>query len=692
MGKFNPQKGGNKRNKDNGENSSSKEVETEGEISLNEEELDYEDNECARSPVRKLAKTVLKEIVEEKNEEKATGKNDETNDKQDGKSTSPSGEEKDGKDGEGLQLRSRKISKDRASVSKKLEFSEVSAQESSQVTQDLANSELTAEEIQALPVETVTTPVKEGGSKPITTPSRSTKVSGQGMKTPGKLTQTKGKITTAGTQLKQDLKKQVRGLRRVKNVVYSDSGSSSSSSSESGSSQSSSEDERTYRRSRSKRKKRGKKRRRRSRSSSGSSDKRDEVRRRKKRRSRSKSKRKEGMKAILQELADLKKQLNSDKQGTSNKIDDTDTGSTGPVTNGIKSPSDTGLYAPAVMKEKHFASPKLNVTNKIINQGKEPARDDPSSLILEFIKNIRLTDKPTGRVRSEVVKPGVASTSGETEEDRQRRSSQERAENEVLEAEKFNATINPPGMSYYDVIKQLKLKDPDEDYYHIVCHVEEILKNKIKKGGFVELEKLLKKGRLGKTKERWQMGRDADGTPMWEPMEDRETRINNVYKWDQAFRVYATIYSQEHPSRASEIWQYIESIHNAAKIYSWDNVANYDYCFRQLMSDNPDRSWAKPYLQMWTTTLCEPHGRGNNRQDNQNRRDGRNNNICWKFNRNKCHNPHCRFEHRCAYCYGLNHSSMDCFKKKWQAELKERQREVWVEVTWEKAFQEALNN
>ena len=77
---------------------------------------------------------------------------------------------------------------------------------------------------------------------------------------------------------------------------------------------------------------------------------------------------------------------------------------------------------------------------------------------------------------------------------------------------------------------------------------------------------------------------------------DKDSKITNVRRWEQAFRIYAVIYSQANPHRAAEIWQYVYVINSAAATYVWENVANYDYTFRQLMACNPNRSLANMYL------------------------------------------------------------------------------------------------
>ena len=78
---------------------------------------------------------------------------------------------------------------------------------------------------------------------------------------------------------------------------------------------------------------------------------------------------------------------------------------------------------------------------------------------------------------------------------------------------------------------------------------------------------------------------------------------NNVRKWDQAFRIYSMTYCNANPDRAGEILQYVDIIHTAAASYSWDNVAVYDFTFRQLMAAKLWHSWAKTYTQGWNIAL-----------------------------------------------------------------------------------------
>ena len=122
----------------------------------------------------------------------------------------------------------------------------------------------------------------------------------------------------------------------------------------------------------------------------------------------------------------------------------------------------------------------------------------------------------------------------------------------------------------------------DENFFHITCHIEPGLKEQIEKGEFVELEKLLPKDltrRTTRDESRMELVH-SNGATYFVPAMDKDRKISNVHRWEQAFWVYATIYTKANPHRAAEIWQYVYVINLAASSFSWENVANYDYTFR----------------------------------------------------------------------------------------------------------------
>ena len=158
------------------------------------------------------------------------------------------------------------------------------------------------------------------------------------------------------------------------------------------------------------------------------------------------------------------------------------------------------------------------------------------------------------------------------------------------------------------------------------------------------------------------------------PYQERGNRVNGLHKWDQAFRIYAAIYSEPNLQRAGEIWQYIHTIHTAAANYSWESVVFYDFMFRQLMASKPWRNWGKTYSQEWNLTLkaSGPSGRnhGHNNQgagvsgpQSASKVKDWCDNCCWHFSCNKCENQDCNFDHRCHYCGDWNHGYYNCWKR-----------------------------
>ena len=190
----------------------------------------------------------------------------------------------------------------------------------------------------------------------------------------------------------------------------------------------------------------------------------------------------------------------------------------------------------------------------------------------------------------------------------------------------------------------------------------------------MELEKLLPKKRFVKSPERGGGRLDLikkDGHSFLITKDDKDNqKIFGFRRWEQAFRVYAHIYSNANPHRCGEIWQYIDSIHSASTTFLWDNVANYDFSFRKIMEDKPQRCWGTTNTQLWTMCMRE-HVRSNYSQGRTFGSHGKKTEeakeaVCWKFNKNRCKRSadFCRFEHKCAYCFSTSHGSYACPKKR----------------------------
>ena len=254
----------------------------------------------------------------------------------------------------------------------------------------------------------------------------------------------------------------------------------------------------------------------------------------------------------------------------------------------------------------------------------------------------------------------------------------------ILEAEKFKASIAPkPGKSddnrVGQLVNQLKQSrvhdgDCDDEFFHITYHIDPALKEKIEKGQFVDLEKLLPRDKSQMLKEDNVMQfHYRDGNAYWAPA-NSDKCISNVRKWEQAFRLYAAIYSEANPLRSSEIWQYVYVVNHAAMSYTWKNVSFYDITFRHLMEKHPNHSWAKTYTQMWNIAMTDLLSKTHKFAPSHATRSGTPNcpKYCWKYNKNRLHPGNCDFVHRCSYCDCGCYGRWNCLKRK-----REGNRDGW---------------
>ena len=361
----------------------------------------------------------------------------------------------------------------------------------------------------------------------------------------------------------------------------------------------------------------------------------------------------------------------------------------------MKSPSDTTLYAPALHRG---ITPNTGVVAKQLFNNSNDTNLLP---VIDFADKLSIHDdnrtapEPSG---SRNQPPGRQERSKSRESEGPVRDklkeAKQLADQVVLDAERYKATLQPPkgnGNELHQDIKTLlsilksKCDDEgDDDFLHITCHVDQSLKEKIGRGEFVELDRLLPKSRNQIMK-----NQDAtmevirNGTSYILPtLNSKENKITNVRKWEQGFRVYAAVYSEVNPGRAAEIWQYVHIINSAASSFVWENVAFYDYTFRQLMEKKPNRSWAKIYNQIWNLAMRDHiqrpvFGAGNpsggpasvRKQTSTPQRYGDwRDKCCWRFNKGRCQRWDCRYDHRCCVlnCGAYSHASFQCPKKRTQ--------------------------
>ena len=403
----------------------------------------------------------------------------------------------------------------------------------------------------------------------------------------------------------------------------------------------------------------------------------------------------------------------------------------------LKSPSDMTIYAPAMQRKLTPTNQNeiLYVTqdecgvhqivsssrpmhgldgvvmppqgNTLVQQQGNISGQDYNS-VSAFVEAIRLNEHPTDEVDKR------RTTAANMDQ------AQTKAERMIIEAEKFWAAIELPGMPIFHSEQQQHqdakgMNGPnaqdgvigneqigqigkgltsmldigsgvsDDDFFHLTCHIEPNLIHRIEKGEFVELEKMLPKDKVGglKDENRLEWVQREGGTFLVPAQKDN--KISGFRRWEQAFRAYATIYCGANPHQAKEIWQYITVINTAASSYIWDNVYNYDITFRHLMAFNPNCSWAVTYNQMWNLSMKDPlpknnyksaynhysgggvaapHFQGGSSSSNPMQVRRIKSDYCWNFNKGvPCKfGPRCKFIERCKYCDSPSHGVNACLK------------------------------
>ena len=247
------------------------------------------------------------------------------------------------------------------------------------------------------------------------------------------------------------------------------------------------------------------------------------------------------------------------------------------------------------------------------------------------------------------------------------RAAAEKAEREILNAEAHKARQLPTTGKPLEFTALI-----DQDYLVVGGHVDQAMQEKIINSEYIDFGKLLPKDRiLAEEDSRLELV-VKNGRTFWVPVSE-SVNINCFSRWEQAFRIYANVYTQRYPSRATELIQYNHVIHSISGIYVWENVYAYDKEFRLHLAKHPDRSWAVILQQAWSMKLKDRiQNRSENSAQSFHSPTGggsatklQSGEPCRRFNRGKCNfGPSCKFDHHCAYepCGKFGHSILNCRK------------------------------
>ena len=217
----------------------------------------------------------------------------------------------------------------------------------------------------------------------------------------------------------------------------------------------------------------------------------------------------------------------------------------------------------------------------------------------------------------------------------------------------------------------------DEEYSAVRGHLDETIIGKIKRGEYVDFAKLLPKDRVAIEEANRIQPIFKDGQVLWQTPSESNS-ITSYTKWEQAFKVFAKIYTKYHPHRASELMQYSNDIHVASLTYIWENVYLYNKEFRLHLSKHLMRSWGLTLQHAWNLKMKDQIGSIHQQTGSE---KGRNNwfagdgrldrgsakqrisKPCKRYNRGKCNfGTNCKYEHRCQYCMKFGHKILVCRK------------------------------
>ena len=339
-----------------------------------------------------------------------------------------------------------------------------------------------------------------------------------------------------------------------------------------------------------------------------------------------------------------------------------------------ESVSEDTIYTRVVKDRQSSSTEEIDTSDECINIS-PPSIDAHKINSMNSVTRQRLNQiNRRSILDQEVDNDGPPGTSKDTEgrqlDAEQGLSPQERAEQMIRDAENAKARImtTPGKVQQIDITREfVHSVMVDESYSVVAAHVDEATYDKIIQCKYVDFAKLIPKDKIHEEEDNIMQLVWRNGRTFYAPVKEGVT-INSFNKWEQAFRVFANIYTQEYPHRSAQLIQYNHVIHDIAQTYLWSNVYAYDKDFRIHMAKNPRRSWGIILQQSWSMRLKERltgdyhqrfGGVGNGSQDRYDQ--PRVNEPCRRYNRGKCtYGVNCKFEHRCSYCYKYGHGMHNC--------------------------------
>ena len=153
----------------------------------------------------------------------------------------------------------------------------------------------------------------------------------------------------------------------------------------------------------------------------------------------------------------------------------------------IKSPSDTTIYAPAVV---NLTPQRRNIVPSVMQQVQPPPLVNVAQHVSEFVEAVRAEAGTGGRsaapevVDMEIGVETVARPSTSAPDPPELVQARDRNDRMVVDAEHYKAHLAaPPGNLNLNFLNQNNVVQPlsgvsDDDFFHLMCHVDQGLKEK----------------------------------------------------------------------------------------------------------------------------------------------------------------------------------------------------------------------
>ena len=280
----------------------------------------------------------------------------------------------------------------------------------------------------------------------------------------------------------------------------------------------------------------------------------------------------------------------------------------------IDSPSESTVYQTVIQPNQALENKRDSSSSddNVINTSDEtvsPERMDNRDLIEHFIAECRVNEEQKRNDRpstSKVANHGTGRETMKTVGNQEYRlpaptmTADERAAQLIRQSEASKAwMVDLPGNINVNQLLEMS-QVIDEDFCLVAAHVDEGLKRRIEQGDYADFARLILQECSEEEDGRLELIYKQDAAYWLPAVNQNYSEINSFARWEQAFRVFADIYTRANPGRVPELIQYNHLISTAVLTFSWENVYTYDRDFRRHMSCHLNRSWAIILQQAWT--------------------------------------------------------------------------------------------